>query len=127
LLSRLSLLEISRLRDLEWEQRERTYHDAALGEVNAAVRKYNGIAPYTVRRPYYTLGAELEKVYEECVKGIHDSIANHATGLTTVRRLMGGGEDRDVTLKDETDALKPLRIRDVIRGWLGMLVKRIRS
>src|ERR1700761_5152419 len=48
-----STADVRALRDGEWETRERAYHDSALAEVNSLVRKYNGLAPYAVRRAYY--------------------------------------------------------------------------
>ncbi|KAH9981831.1 hypothetical protein BJV74DRAFT_879129 [Russula compacta] len=61
----LSLADVRALRDGEWEARERAYHESALVEVNALVRKYNALAPYAVRRPYYVLDVELGRAYEE--------------------------------------------------------------
>ena len=58
------------LRDREWEERERSYHDIAIAELNSLVRKHNALAPYAVRRPYYTRDTELAKAYENCAEEI---------------------------------------------------------
>ncbi|KAF8644275.1 hypothetical protein AX16_008577 [Volvariella volvacea WC 439] len=70
LLQKYTLADIQGLRDLEWEKREQDYHDAAVEELNSLVRKYNGLAPYAVRRPYYMRKVEIERVYEECTEDI---------------------------------------------------------
>ena len=59
----LTVSTLSALRDSDWEAREESYHEAAVQDVNSIVRKYNAIAPYTVRRPYLTRRAELERCY----------------------------------------------------------------
>jgi len=72
------------LRDSEWEARERSYHDIAIGEVNTVVRRYNGVAPYAVRRPIYDRAAELKKVYEdgaeEILKAVRKRVAEGSVG-----------------------------------------------
>ncbi|KAG6378585.1 hypothetical protein JVT61DRAFT_12851 [Boletus reticuloceps] len=41
LLASLSSSTVTSLRDREWEERERSYHDTAIAELNSLVRKYN--------------------------------------------------------------------------------------
>lgn len=65
-----SLAAVRAMRDGEWEDRERAYHDSAIAELNSLVRKYNAMAPYAVRRPYYTRDLELDKAYEVCGEDI---------------------------------------------------------
>lgn len=62
----LSLARVATMRDREWENRECSYHNTAIAELNSLVRKYNAMAPYAVRRPYYVREVELEKVYKDC-------------------------------------------------------------
>jgi hypothetical protein len=62
-LTRLNADSLSRMRDKEWEEKERAYHEAAIAEINAVVRSYNGVAPFTVRRGLYSREAELERCY----------------------------------------------------------------
>ncbi|KAF9000238.1 hypothetical protein BDQ17DRAFT_1176579, partial [Cyathus striatus] len=73
-LDKIGLSEIKALRDPEWEKREESYHDTAIEEVNSLVRKYNGMAPYAVRRPYYMRTVEVESVYERCAEDIKQAL-----------------------------------------------------
>lgn len=65
---------ITQYRNRSWESRELGYHTAAMKEINNLVRKYNGMAPYPVRRTPYTLDAEKERVYKEGVELIMDAL-----------------------------------------------------
>ncbi|EMD40388.1 hypothetical protein CERSUDRAFT_130190 [Gelatoporia subvermispora B] len=83
-LPKLTLADVTALRDAEWEAREQAYHDSALEELNALVRKYNGLAPYAVRRPYYMRGAELDKAYRDCGEDILRGLAERANARSGV-------------------------------------------
>ncbi|KAJ2915602.1 hypothetical protein MD484_g4799, partial [Candolleomyces efflorescens] len=65
-----SLNWVEKYRDRTWEEKEVGYHNAAVGELNSLVRKYNGMAPYPVRRPPYSVDAERERVYKESAEKI---------------------------------------------------------
>lgn len=54
------------MRDPEWEARELSYHTSALDEVNAQIRRMNGMAPFAARRGYLSLKWERERCYERC-------------------------------------------------------------
>ena len=69
-LALLSSNTVASLRDREWEERERSYHDTAIAELNLLVRKYNAVAPYVVRRAYYSRDTELLRAYRDCGKEI---------------------------------------------------------
>lgn len=62
-MTRLSVDSLSRMRDKEWEEKERAYHEAAISEINAVVRSYNGVAPFSVRRGLHSREGELERCY----------------------------------------------------------------
>ncbi|KAG5644082.1 hypothetical protein DXG03_009172 [Asterophora parasitica] len=81
LLHTFTLGDMRAFRDLEWEQRERSYHEVALEQLNALVRKYNGLAPYAVRRPYYTLSVEMEKLFDGCADEILRQLSERALGV----------------------------------------------
>ncbi|KAI8982745.1 hypothetical protein BD414DRAFT_523325 [Trametes punicea] len=85
LLPKLTLADVIALRDPEWEERERGYHDTALEELNSLVRKYNGMAPYAVRRSYYVRSVELERVYREAGEDILKGLEERAKGTNTRR------------------------------------------
>ena len=65
---------LSRMRDPEWEKKEFSYHTYAIAELNSQVRRYNGIAPYSVRRGLYTVEGELARVYANCGQHILDAL-----------------------------------------------------
>lgn len=77
----VTLSQIKGLRDEEWFRRERTYHETALAEVNAMVRKYNTLAPYAVRKPYYMLDVEIERLFEECAEEIFNEVRKAPGGV----------------------------------------------
>jgi len=119
LLHTLTLADITALRDREWETRERNYHDKAVEDVNSLVRKYNGLAPYSVRRAYYVRSVELEKAYTdagpEILRGIQERVSKRNF---EVKGIIGDSEKSEVV---KVDVGPLLRIRDVIREWLSKL------
>lgn len=125
-LSRQPLREISQvdaqaLRDREWEAREKAYHESALTEVNALVRKYNALAPYAVRRAYYVRDVELDRAYEEGAEDIIQELAKRSRGSRA-----GAGNAEESAVRDEEDEQtvmrvhsqgNVLRLRDLFRQW----------
>ena len=83
-LDRLTVDYIMSLRDPEWEERERSYHEAALDEINSLVRKHNAMAPYIARRALCMRNVELERTYKESAREIHQKL---------VAKLSGNGEE----------------------------------
>ncbi|KAG8774481.1 hypothetical protein FRC12_001957 [Ceratobasidium sp. 428] len=75
----LSSEAATRIRDAEWERLEEKFHDAAIREANDAIRRYNTVAPYAVRRPLLTRQAEMERCYASAgnliVAGIRERLA----------------------------------------------------
>ncbi|KAI1795106.1 hypothetical protein LXA43DRAFT_939587 [Ganoderma leucocontextum] len=128
LLPRLTLADVTALRDMEWEEKERAYHETALEELNSLVRKYNGLAPYAVRRAYYMTSAELERVYQEAGKDILRGLEERA------QQVLGGGprrrsgfqgddSDEDAGGGGGGDGLSggPLRLRDMFRELVNAI------
>ncbi|KAG8757829.1 hypothetical protein FRC14_001361 [Serendipita sp. 396] len=76
---------LSTLRDKEWEEKESSYHEHAISELNSLVRKYNGMAPYSVRRGLHTREGELARVYS--ISGEH--IFNELRAVTSSRQTHG--------------------------------------
>ncbi|KZV91153.1 hypothetical protein EXIGLDRAFT_792766 [Exidia glandulosa HHB12029] len=72
--------EIAALRDPAWETRERSFHDAALDDVNRVVRKHNAIAPIPVRKGYLTRDVELARCYRVSVDAILEELQRRAHG-----------------------------------------------
>ena len=125
----LSLADMRALRDSEWEARERAYHESALAEANALVRKYNALAPYAVRRSYYVLDVELGRAYEES----GEDILRELGGRLRMRNNSGGAwnpggriDDDDVDAGglatvtvggQSTGGRSILRLRDLFWQW----------
>ncbi|KAG9118812.1 hypothetical protein FRC07_006490 [Ceratobasidium sp. 392] len=69
----------TRLRDVEWERQEEKFHDAAIRDANDAIRRYNTVAPYAVRRPLLTRQAEMARCYASAgdliVAGVRERLA----------------------------------------------------
>jgi DnaJ family protein C protein 28 len=94
--------------------------------VNGLVRKYNAMAPYAVRKPYYTRDAELARSYGECAEDILGGIQER---LNTSPAEIKDGQDMPSRRDPGTDeAVAPntmiestWRIVDVIRRWLAKL------
>jgi DnaJ homolog subfamily C member 28 len=111
--SKHSLTTIASLRDKEWEDRERAYHDVAIEDLNSLVRKHNAMAPYVVRRPYYIRRVELEKMYADCAEDI-------LNGLT--ERMRNPVVEPSAPKTDgpvATNVGQRLRIFDFIREWFA--------
>ncbi|EIW76181.1 hypothetical protein CONPUDRAFT_84848 [Coniophora puteana RWD-64-598 SS2] len=105
---------IAAFRDAAWEARERAYHDESIAQLNALVRKYNGVAPYVVRRAYYSREAELARAYEGAVQDIH-------AGIEERSRAAAGALERGVGMSGEV-ALAPFKIWPAVRQALARLV-----
>lgn len=116
-LPQLTLVEISALRDAEWEARERAFHDHALDEVNAIVRRYNGLAPYAVRRAYYMRDTELEKAYRDSAEDILRGLAERAANASNRKGYIDASFDDDDKPADSASLapLAPLTFRQVVR------------
>lgn len=129
-LPQLSLADVTSWRDSEWEARERSYHDTALSEINSLVRKYNGMAPYAVRRTSYPLEQELERAYRESGEDILQGLAERVNAGSVQTRGAASDSDEDTGVdggRTDQEQWAPVRIRDVIREWVAPLVGRRRA
>ncbi|KAG6809576.1 hypothetical protein H0H92_015697 [Tricholoma furcatifolium] len=128
LLHTFTLDDIKRFRDKEWERREQSYHSLALEEVNALVRKYNAVAPYAVRRPYYIHTVELERVFNESAESIIAELKERMNMkddkmITGVR---GEGTVSTATGANFSDSLlKMWSLRELFKTWLKMLLSKL--
>ncbi|KJA29573.1 hypothetical protein HYPSUDRAFT_60431 [Hypholoma sublateritium FD-334 SS-4] len=80
ILRRLTLDDIKSHRDSEWIAKEKSYHETAVNKLNSLVRNYNGLAPYAVRRAYYSREAEIEKLYKDCSPAILQALSERDVG-----------------------------------------------
>ena len=128
-LQKLTLDDARALRDTEWEKRERSYHDAAISEVNETVRRYNGVAPYAVRRTYYTREKELQKAYLDGGQAILEGVRER---LQDGRPLLFRGSTDEDELSHPSSLSFALStglgagfwrsIKALIREWRGQRV-----
>ncbi|KAL5487562.1 hypothetical protein ACEPAI_5670 [Sanghuangporus weigelae] len=120
----LTLSDAQQLRDPAWAAREASYHASALGEVNELVRRYNGVAPYSVRKPYFEREKELERCYVESagdvVEGVRERVRKG--------KRIGRGEVRGVGIGDEENGggnggreERRVGFWEVVRTWIASL------
>ncbi|CAA7259335.1 unnamed protein product [Cyclocybe aegerita] len=135
ILPTLTLDDIKRHRDTEWAQKERAYHERAVEELNGLMRKYNGMAPYAVRRSYYIREVELEKVYKECAEGILVALRDRSGAVSEgVGAGIGGdgGGGGGVGVGDSSGGaagtnpqLSPAGGGDSLVAWLRAIFRRL--
>lgn len=88
--------------------------------MNSLVRKYNGLAPYSVRRSYYVRSVELEKAFKDAGPDILRGIEERSTKLGfEVKGNMP--RDSEKSGVETVGAKSPWSILDVIRDWLSKL------
>jgi DnaJ family protein C protein 28 len=123
-ISTFTLDDVKLHRDKEWEDREQSYHEAALAELNALVRKYNTLAPYPVRRPYHTRTAELENMFLESAEEIFRTLSDKVQSQTRLGSHIASS--RTTTDADSnicpTNARPQSTIFDLIWGWFTQLL-----
>jgi hypothetical protein len=82
---------IASFRDSHWEIRENSFQLVALEEVNSAIRNYNHVAPYTVRKSYIDLPSELEKTYQDSQALIIEELASQrVAGIVNLQQKSMG-------------------------------------
>ncbi|KIK61762.1 hypothetical protein GYMLUDRAFT_166095 [Collybiopsis luxurians FD-317 M1] len=121
LATRITLQDIKAHRDPEWEEQERTYHNLSIEEINALVRKYNGVAPYAVRRTYYIRNVEIGRLYEECAEDILKAIRERVdgSGSTGNSRKVSTSSSSATDLDDGF-----MSLRDLLFGWADKILAR---
>ncbi|KAG6831979.1 hypothetical protein H0H87_003123 [Tephrocybe sp. NHM501043] len=126
LLHTFTLGDIKAFRDAEWERREQAYHQVALDELNALVRRHNGVAPYAVRRPYYFLSVELEKLFEESVEAVSSELKERMLVKDTYDTVKASAEGPLSSGVGAPGGHFPIwRLRDFFRAWLEVLMLKI--
>lgn len=117
---------ISALRDPEWEEQERSYHETALSEVNSLVRKYNAMAPYIARRALYTRNVELERLYKESAKEIHERVVARLSSTSDQPIFGSGFKDDDDSANQQGTSLPSLGIWAMVKElftWVSLFRK----
>ncbi|TFK43936.1 hypothetical protein BDQ12DRAFT_623193 [Crucibulum laeve] len=130
-LQKLTKEDIRVVRDPNWLQRESSYHETFISQVNSLVRKYNALAPYSVRRPYYLRTAEVDKMYEVCVEDIVSALAKRETdpGYSGSPSLGGGRSGVGSSPRAEGKPIESYGwgISDLIRGMYESITSRWRG
>jgi DnaJ homolog subfamily C member 28 len=95
-----------------------------LKEINSLVRKYNGAAPYTVRRPYYARNIEIERVYEVCAEDIWQELAERARETTLPCDMPTNTRSANAGASEVGEVWG---VGDHFRKWLESVVSRLRT
>lgn len=82
------LVELAkRYRDPEWIERERAFHDTCVAELNNVVRRYNIVAPPSVRRGLVDRQRELERLFVDAhmdlALAVSDGLSRMRSGSST--------------------------------------------
>ena len=73
-------------RDQDWEIREQAYHERAITGINSLIRKYNVVAPSSVRMNVTDVKTELQACYRDCGDMIKEELERRTkAGLTVTK------------------------------------------
>jgi DnaJ family protein C protein 28 len=114
--SKMTVEYLKAIRDLDWEAKERGYHQVALEDVNKLVRKYNGMAPYPVRRSPYQREDELLLMYRDSAEEILQGL--HTRGQSSARDRNATSEDSLAENSSYNTGTESLSIWGEIRKWI---------
>ncbi|CCA71699.1 hypothetical protein PIIN_05634 [Serendipita indica DSM 11827] len=115
---KLSPESLAEVRDAAWEQKERAYHEQAIKELNSLVRRYNAIAPYSVRRGLHVLEQELERCYSTSGEIIYKELRAQRDVMTSAGRPKSQSQVADAGLSNSTGLWAQLvaAIRSLLRA-----------
>lgn len=113
--------EITSFRDRQWEIRENSFQAIALEEVNSAIRNYNHVAPYTVRKAFIDLSSELERAYQDAQPLIEKEIARRKAAECKNLLKLNVGRDQPVrmTARRIRDSGSPDSLWEQLRRWIS--------
>ena len=103
----------------DWESREREYHSLAIEDLNAKIRSYNTVAPYSARKAYTTLAIELESCYKDVAPKIVESISdrkNVSSPKTGPKLFVQGITDDFTGQRSESDG--EYGLKKIFKGLL---------
>lgn len=99
------LLDLAkRYRDPEWIDRERAFHETCITELNNVVRRYNIVAPPSVRRGLFDRQRELERLFDDA----HTDLA---------RALSDGLKKQSSSTVSVLDSVVARQRRGMSRSW----------
>ena len=111
-------------RDPEWEAREEGYHERTVAELNNLIRRYNIVAPASVRANLTTPEAELKACYRDCEGLIREELQRRVKmGLEppVQHKLKLGKEDGPKGKTAEEEAA----VRETMLSAFRRLVKEV--
>jgi DnaJ family protein C protein 28 len=94
------------------------YHEESIKQLNSTVRKYNGAAPYAVRRPYFSRSAELDRCYERSAEVVLDLILKGKEANLGMGGSLGYGEERGGSGADAEVQRAETNVWDVWKTWV---------
>ncbi|KAK4702347.1 hypothetical protein P7C70_g3885, partial [Phenoliferia sp. Uapishka_3] len=122
--SRTAIAEVKNgWRDPEWEARERTYHELSIKTTNSIIRRFNAVAPYSVRRPILVLSRELESCFKDCVKSIENELVRIMEGGSTPPVIAKGRSKGGVKVVNDEEEHE--EVKDTMWTAIRRLVKQV--
>ena len=108
-----------------WASQNLSYHNTFLDELNGLVRRYNGVAPAAVRRPFLVREVELSRVYEGCKEDIQKGVEERRLRPNNGLEIGGASwEDEGNTIGGEGvglgENIRPggkLGIWEAVKSW----------
>lgn len=76
-------------RDPKWEDAERSYHVAAIKDLNSMTRSYNLMAPRLAQKPYFSLDRELRSCFADVAPQLAEEIQYRATAPKAKVEVIG--------------------------------------
>lgn len=122
-LAKLTLADVQEFRDPGWFAKEKGYLEAAVKDVNDTVRRYNGVAPYIVRRGVLLLEYEVKRTYEESAEDILKAIQKQTTLLPPGGRGLSGDGGGSGGGTGSTVPMEPTSLG--IAAFVRSLVKKV--
>jgi len=127
LLHTVTISDVTAFRDTEWQRREQKYHQVALEEVNALVRKYNGLAPYAVRRAYLVRSVEYESLFEACAQDIFQVLRQRVAQGEIVPAPNGGSLPTKTKTYVQLSGILRWSLSNLFWTWLRGFLARLWS
>lgn len=94
---------LRRLTDLFLLCYDRAFHEVSIKSLNGIMQRYNGVAPYPVRRAPLRLAYELEQCFKHCATPIADELRKRLSGAPEKLPVMPEKVDRKITGKIEEE------------------------
>lgn len=91
------------------------------------MRKYNGAAPYIVRRPYYVRDVEMERVYESCADEIWQELVERARGTMLPHGMPSETTKNAGPGANAGEVGEVWSIGDHTRKWVERVVSKLRT